>query len=280
MGSNHPISLRLKKNYVWEGTIYKFQKKINYDYIILQKTLIKIIHHYFQYQLISKPKFYYTPKGIRIVIGYYQISSSPSWGGKLKNSPFGQLINNTTEINDLQLKKNLVLFENLIKKALIKNITIPIKLQLIRFKNPLSNSQILARLISILLRKYNISAIWRILLKKIKLKNQGFRPNKKIMGPLWGYYFDWNRIFKDTFFSKEFYSYINGLKLKISGRPSKRRGTSRTKVKIYSIGNFKFNSINSLISYGHIERKDKNGSQSIKVYTSTIVINSAKPTFE
>jgi hypothetical protein len=153
MGSNHPISLRLKKNNIWEGSIYKFQQKINYNYILIQKILIKIIHHYFQYQLISKPKFYYTPEVIRIVIGYYQILSNK----KLKN--LNKLINNKTEINDLQFKKNLLYFENLIKKAAKNSISIPIQFQVIRFKNPLSDSQVLARFITILLRKYNISAI-------------------------------------------------------------------------------------------------------------------------
>jgi ribosomal protein S3 len=69
-------------------------------------------------------------------------------------------------------------------------------------------------------------------------------------------------------FCKEFYSNIAGLKLKVSGRISKKRGASRARILNYSIGSLNFNSINSFIDYSHIERKDKNGSQSIKVYAS------------
>ena len=79
---------------------------------------------------------------------------------------------------------------------------------------------------------------------------------------------NWIHILYNGLFCKEFYSNIAGLKLKISGRISKKRGASRAKVINYSIGTLKFNSINSSIDYGHIERKDKNGSQSIKVYAN------------
>ena len=47
---------------------------------------------------------------------------------------------------------------------------------------------------------------------------------------------------------------------------SKRRGASRAKTKSYSVGRLRFNSIKTLIDYSHIEKKDKNGSQSIKIY--------------
>lgn len=69
-------------------------------------------------------------------------------------------------------------------------------------------------------------------------------------------------------FCKEFHSYIKGFKFKIAGRISKRRGASRARKINYSIGTLNLNSINSFIDYSHIERKDKNGSQSIKVYTN------------
>jgi hypothetical protein len=73
MGPNHPISLRFKKYYPygWEGTLYKWQNRTMQDLAYIQKNLLEVIYHYFQYTLISKPKFLYTPKGIKIRIAYY-----------------------------------------------------------------------------------------------------------------------------------------------------------------------------------------------------------------
>jgi len=65
---------------------------------------------------------------------------------------------------------------------------------------------------------------------------------------------------------KEFHSFITGLKIIISGRSTKRKGASRTKLKSMVTGSFKFSSAESLIDYGAVTRKDKNGTQTIKVF--------------
>jgi hypothetical protein len=83
---------------------------------------------------------------------------------------------------------------------------------------------------------------------------------------------NWMQILNKGIFCKEFNSHITGLKLKLSGRISKRRGASRTSTINRSIGILQFNSINSAIDYGHIEKKDKNGSQSIKVFIASSII--------
>lgn len=59
---------------------------------------------------------------------------------------------------------------------------------------------------------------------------------------------------------------ISGIKIKISGRFNKRKGATRTQVKYFSKGSFRFNSIDSFIDYGYFERKDRNGTQTIKVF--------------
>lgn len=282
MGSNHPISLRVKKYNGWQGTLYKYQPKALLDLASLQKNLSEIIHHYFQYVLISKPKFYYTAEALKIKIIYYlhgdpaihRLQSKEKHKGELKKQSVRPQKKNKAEnynrdalrgiLTGLETKNTLIL-ENILKERTGTKVN----LQLIRLKSPILDSKILARFISISLRKFSISALWRILLKKIKFKGNHLKASQPIKV---NHYFDWTHLLKDAFFSREFYSYVNGLKLKISGRPSKRRGASRTKVKNYSLGSFKFNSINSLIDYGHIERKDKNGSQSIKVYTSTAIM--------
>jgi hypothetical protein len=299
MGPNHPISLRLKKNYGWEGTLYKWQNQTMHDLASLQKNLLEVIYHYFQYVLISKPKFYYTTGGLKIKIAYYLAplnqthslkKKEPSTVGRQhggishqdQQRGFQKTYGGSSSLRLDTHPKHLRCLVDLMEKRTGKRV----KLQLIRLGSPILDSKILASFISICLRRYSISAIWRITLAKIKNTNAPL-PHRLInvdsrldREPSQGFgsfhHFDWNHLLTSGFFSKEFNSYINGLKLKISGRPSKRRGASRTKVKNYGIGSFKFNSIlgetPSLIDYGHIERKDKNGSQSIKVYTSTMVI--------
>jgi hypothetical protein len=262
MGPNHPISLKIKKNYGWDTILYKFNLKKNSDIVGLKNNILEVLNHYFQFLLISKPKFYYTNEKINIVIYYYIIS----------NRDF-KLNSKNKKIN---ISKNLKLLKinelNKFEIFLSKYFNIQIQIKLKRLKNPILDTRILAEFISINLKNYSINSIWRILLKKIKLKNI-IHSNEELADTLKNYnFFNWDNILKNGLFNKEFYSYINGLKLKISGRTSKRRRASRTKTRSLSIGSFKFNSINSLINYGHIERKDKNGSQSIKIFSSTKIL--------
>ena len=138
-----------------------------------------------------------------------------------------------------------------------------VKLKLINLKNPILNSSILAQYISINMINYSINALWRKILKNFKLVNFKYY-NSSIT-------FNWENlmIHSYSFILKKFISYITGIKLKMSGRFSRRKGASRTKVMNFSIGSFRFNSISSLIDNYLIENKNKNGSQSIKVFTAT-----------
>lgn len=262
MGPNHPISFKIKKNYAWDTILYKFNSNKTIDAVGLKNNILEVLNHYFQFLLISKPKFHYTGNGINIII-YYYIINDRDFKLNSKNKKIN-ISNNSFEraLKNFQLNK--------LEELLHKNFNIQIKIKLKRLKNPILDSKILAEFISINLKNYSINSIWRILLKKIKLKNIVNQNKNLIKTSLQGLqFFNWNSILKNGLFHKEFYSHINGLKLKISGRTSRRRRASRTKTKSLSIGSFKFNSINSLINYGHIERKDKNGSQSIKVFSST-----------
>lgn len=70
------------------------------------------------------------------------------------------------------------------------------------------------------------------------------------------------KLWMKNFFTQQ----ISGIKIKISGRFNKRKGATRTQVKYFSKGSFRFNSIDSFIDYGYFERKDRNGTQTIKVF--------------
>lgn len=65
-------------------------------------------------------------------------------------------------------------------------------------------------------------------------------------------------------------SKITGIKIKLNGRFTRRKGASRTKTKtLQKGGKFYFNSESSLIDYAILKNKTKNGSMGIKVYISS-----------
>jgi hypothetical protein len=262
MGPNHPISLKIKRNYGWETILYKFSQNKTPNIIGLKNIMLEVLNHYFQFLLISKPKFYYTNEKLYIIIYYYAISD--------RDLKFYSKNKKMNISNKLKLLKNFQL--NKFERFLYKYFNIQIQIKFKRLKSPILDSKILAEFISINLKNYSINSIWRILLKKIKFKNIVYS-NKNLVDSFKNTrFFNWDYILKNGLFNKEFFSHINGLKLKISGRTTRRRRASRTKTKSLSIGSFKFNSINSLINYGHIQRKDKNGAQSIKVFSSTKIL--------
>lgn len=258
MGS---LSLRLKKNYGWNTSIYKFNKKNQNETQYIEKNIIKIINHYFQFSLISKPKLEYSGDNLKIKIYYYPPSKMGDEFKKSKIKNKGGLKINQNLRAKFNYNEQIKKLEKLLKKFSNYNVNI----QIIKLKNPILDSTILARFIALNLKNKNISTIWKICLKKIRIKNQN-KVYKSYQNLILN--FDWNHILKNNFIFNEFFSLITGLKLKIHGRFLKRKGASRTKIKNYSIGSFKFNSISSYIDYGHIEKKDKNGTQSIKVFIS------------
>ena len=70
MGSRHPMSLRLKKSSYWGNTSYYFNSKNEqHNYWGVDKIALNVIKHYFQFALISKPKF--NKDSNKIVISFY-----------------------------------------------------------------------------------------------------------------------------------------------------------------------------------------------------------------
>lgn len=257
MGLKHPISLKLKKHKLWNKILYKNNSSNLINSTRAEGTIIKLIKYYFQYYLISKPKIYYGSKGMKIKLYYYR-NSLNKWTSKiyLKHSLY-----------------QLIKLEHFIYKLY----NIPVRIKLIRISNPINNAEILGQLIGRNIKKWSLRKIWKILLRKlirklkirkIKLNNKIRKNNiiikKKLLNNI--SIKNWIKILYEGIFNKNLYSSIVGLKIKISGRMSKRRGASRAKTKSYSVGRLRFNSIKTLIDYSHIEKKDKNGSQSIKIY--------------
>jgi hypothetical protein len=255
MNSKHQILLQQNKHNIWNIILYKFYSgNINIIFKQIRKNIINIINHYFQHIIISKPVLHFENGVLKIKIFYYSKYNYThiyiSKTNKTKQPPWNYTF--------------LVKFENLLKKYF----GYPIELQLIKLNNPTLNANILAQLIAINLKNYGLSKIWKILLRKIKIQIP-ITKNTKQMTKM---HLNWMHILNKGIYCKEFNSQIIGFKLKLSGRISKRKGASRTSIINRSIGILQLNSINSYIDYGHIEKKDKNGSQSIKVYIANSII--------
>ncbi len=290
MGLKHPISLKLKQYLNWNSIIYKFDSK-NLSEIYYKEILLSaVLQHYFQSLLISKPIFNHYIKELSIIIYLYS-KKKPLYYKKYKFkqtsnkcekknlkkkfffstgfSPINPAGRSTSLAVTNRVKKKMVPWEINRLKKLETIMTIiygnKVKLKLIKLKNPILNSSILAQYISINIMRYNINVLWRKILKKFKLLN--FKNHNTTIA------FNWKNLVVHgySFLYNKFYSYITGIKLRTSGKFSRRKGAFRTKIKNYSIGYFKFNSESSLIDYGFIEKKSKNGSQSIKVFTTTYI---------
>ena len=68
-------------------------------------------------------------------------------------------------------------------------------------------------------------------------------------------------------------THLAGIKLKISGRMSLRKGAARSAVVIKSIGRLRTNTVNkSMIDYAKAEGRNMNGSYCIKVWLSSATI--------
>jgi len=272
MGSKHPISLKFKHYLNWNSTIYKFNLK-NLLKISYQETILLILlKHYFQSLLISKPINYHFNNRLVIIIYYYSKTKSKKYISRNK-SKFNLNKQKKIElkISKYEIGKKIFSWKLDRLKKLETILTIiygkKVKLKLIKLKNPILSSSILVQYLSLNSIRYNINSLWRKILKKFRLANFKKHYNSSPIT------FNWKdlTVHGYSFLFNQFYTYIIGIRLKISGRFSRRKGASRTKVKNYLIGSFKFNSASSLIDYSFIEKKSKNGTQSIKVFTATIV---------
>jgi hypothetical protein len=277
MGPNPPIILKLKRNLNWNTSVYKHDLRNLLKVTNQEKWISKILQHYFQSLIISKPIFHHYAEGLSIII-YCYAKTAPrrqkNFSRKInrvhnlwKLNSMGSDVFYSEGINKNGIEKRIIPWEINRLKKLEKILTFlyqkEVRIQLIKLKNPILNGSVLAQYLSVNSTRHSVSALWRKILKNFRLANFKYY-NTPIT-------FNWNNLIVNgySFLFDEFSSYITGIKIKTSGRFTRRKGASRTKVKNYSIGSFQFNSASSLIDYGFVERKGKNGSQSIKVFISS-----------
>jgi hypothetical protein len=265
MGSKHPISLRLKTNQNWENTSYHFNSKNSlYQYWGLDKIALNVIKHYFQFALISKPKF--NKDSNKVVISFYYFLNLPvskrlnfdqskSLRGRIQSSlQEGSMNYEAKRYSSLIFK-----LSNLYSK--------PVELRPVRVHYPYLNSYILAQYIAHNIQAGNYNKLIQKLLKKAKLieSNNSTSTNFRDL-------IKYSSVLNEP-------QYLTGIKIKISGRLSQRKAASRTTISQSSVGTLNLGS-NTIIDASKCSFTGKNGSITVKVWLNSSFANSLvnKPT--
>jgi hypothetical protein len=258
MGSKHPISLRLKTKKNWGNTSYYFNSKNEqYNYWGVDKIALNVIKHYFQFALISKPKF--NKDSNKVVISFYYFLNLPV----SKRLNFGQSKRIQSSLQEGSMNFEAKRFSSLILK--LSNLySKPVELRPVRVHYPYLNSYILAQFISLNIKAGNFSKISRNLFKKAKLvKNNSITSTRLAASDF--------IILSSAILNPQ---YLTGIKIQISGRISQRKAASRTTVTRKSIGTLKLSSYSSLIDASKFNFKGKNGSITVKIWISSSPSNS------
>jgi Mitochondrial ribosomal protein (VAR1) len=258
MGSKHPISLRLKTKQNWENTSYHFNSiNLLYNYWGVDKIALNIIKHYFQFSLISKPKF--NKDSNKVIISFYYFLNLPV----SKRLNFGQLkkIQSSSgrrpeDSRNFEAKK----YSNLILK-LSKLYGKSVELRPVRIHYPYLNSFILAQYLALNIKAGNFNKLLRNLFKKVKLVK-----NNNSTSITSGDLIKYSSVFNEP-------QYLTGLKIQVSGRLSQRKAASRTKITKKSIGSLGLSSF-STIDASKFSFTGKNGAISVKVWLSSTYVNS------
>jgi hypothetical protein len=263
MGSKHPLSLRLKTHNKWGETSYYFNSKSElHNYWGVDKIALNVIKHYFQFALISKPKF--NKDSNKVVISFYYFLNLPV---SKRFNPYGQSkkIQSSLQGDITVNNKNLLPLEAKGYSKLILKLSRfygkPVELRPVRIHYPYLNSYILAQYIAINIRLGNFNKLMRTLFKKAKLvKNNNINTTN----------------FRDLIKYSSLINrpqFLSGLKIQISGRLSQRKAASRTRIVRKSIGTLRLSSSTSLIDASKFSFKGKNGAATVKVWLSSCTVN-------
>jgi len=260
MGSKHPISLRLKTKQNWGNTSYYFNSKNEqYNYWGVDKIALNVIKHYFQFALISKPKF--NKDSNKVVISFYYFLNLPV----SKRLNFGQSKRIQSSLQEGSRNFEAKRFSSLILK-LSRFYGKPVELRPIRIHYPYLNSYILAQYIALNIKAGNFNKISRNLFKKAKLVKNNSITNSKTSTAIKNF-ISYSPVLLNP-------QYLTGIKIQISGRLSMRKAASRTRVVRKSTGSLGLNSYNTLIDANKFSFKSKNGAATVKVWLSSVGLNS------
>lgn len=254
MGSKHPISLRLKLKENWKNTSYYFNSKNEqHNYWGVDKIALNVIKHYFQFALISKPK--YNKDSNKVVISFYYFLNLPV----SKRLNFGQPKRIQSSLQKGSIPSKAERFSSLILK--LSNLYgKPVELRPVRIHYPYLNSYILAQYLAINIKAGNFNKLTQNLFKKAKLIESNNSTPTKFSDLI-----KYSSVFNGP-------QYLTGLKIAISGRLSQRKAASRTRITKKSIGTLRLGSF-STIDASKFSFTGKNGAITVKVWLSSNYAN-------
>jgi len=255
MGSKHPISLRLKTNQNWgNSSLYFCSKNELNSYWGVDKIALNVIKHYFQFALISKPKF--NKDSNKIVISFYYFLNLPV---SKRLNPYGQSKRIQSSLQEDLTPLKAIKFSSLILK--LSNLYgKPVEIRPVRIHYPYLNSYILAQYMALNIKAGNFNKLIRNLFKRAKLVENNNSISSK--------YTDLIR-YSSLINSPH---YLTGLKVQISGRLSQRKAASRTRVVRKSIGTLRLGSFTSSIDASKFNFTGKNGAVTVKVWLSSSIV--------
>jgi hypothetical protein len=232
---------------------YSLSKNYNYNFnnsLIINNKLNKNLYtflessFYSMSSLISKPIFIITPEKIIIQIFYYKLL----FFKLIKNNKWRNKIINFRDNNSIFNSKFNILKLKIISQILARYFKKSVEFELIKLNNPYYNSNILVKLLGLIINKTKLR----------KIKNNIFRGAKTINSNTY-----LNNI------NSNIPSYLAGIKIKVAGRLLTQRVIPRKTVKIINKGALARGKVIYLDS-SRFTNKNKRGAFSITVFTGHV----------
>lgn len=243
-------------NSLSQNYFYSYNKSKKYQYIKLINNANQILNYFFGtfYALISRPVYLFTQNKIIIFINYYR----PKTSKRL----FTRYIWKYNKVPSKSAKKLILELKTLVLK-LSNLFNLKVELQLNRLKYPYQDSQILSKLIALGSNLNRFRTIMNLIIRESLVITKALKDDKK-KSDFYSVIIDR----KTVKIHKTVPTVLTGLKVRISGRLSTERVIPKKTVTQKEIGGF-IRDKNSLVDYAIYNSKNKRGSYSVKVWTTS-----------
>jgi hypothetical protein len=243
-------------NSLTQNYFYSFNNSKKYQYIKLINNANRILNYFFGtfYALISRPVYLFTQNKLVIFINYY----SPKTSKRLSRR-YVWKYNKQPSKSARILKQELKTLIN----TLSKFFNLKVELQLNRLKYPYQDSQILSKLLALGSNLNRFRSLMGLIIKKSLIITKDLKDDKKNND-------FYNIVIKrrKVKIHKTVPTVLTGLKVRISGRLLTERVIPKKTVRQKEIGGF-IRDKNSLVDYALYNSKNKRGSYSVKVWTTS-----------
>lgn len=246
-------------NSLTQNYFYFYNNSKKYQYFKLINNANRILNYFFGtfYALISRPVYLFTQNKLIIFINYYLPKTSKRLSRRFVWK-YNKLPSNSAKGFKPELK---TLIQNLSKLFNFK-----VELQLNRLNYPYQDSLILAKLLALGSNLNRFRSLMALIIKKSLVITRDLKEDKKNED---FYNVVINR--KKIKIHKSVPTVLTGLKVRISGRLLTERVMPKKTINQKEIGGFTRDK-NSLVDYAIFNSKNKRGSYSVKVWTTSKVV--------